>query len=105
MHAPLYARFYRRFRGIVLDWIIVTAVTFGAIFAAITIGNDNFSRLLGFLVVAALLLYEPVLVSFAGGTFGHYFSNLRVVDERSGGNVSFLKTCARVIIKGVLGWY
>ena len=105
MHAPLYARFYRRFRGIVLDWIIVTAVTFGAIFAAITIGNDNFSRLLGFLVVAALLLYEPVLVSFAGGTFGHYFSNLRVVDERSGGNVSFLKACARVIIKGVLGWY
>jgi len=28
-----------------------------------------------------------------------------VVDERSGGNVSFLKACARVIIKGVLGWY
>jgi uncharacterized RDD family membrane protein YckC len=44
-------------------------------------------------------------VSFTGGTLGHYFSNLRVVDEDSGGNVSFLKACARVVIKGVLGWY
>ena len=105
MQAPLYARFYRRFRGIVVDWIIVMAVTFGAIFVAIRIGNDNFFRVVGFLVVVALLLYEPVLVSFTGGTFGHYCSNLRVVDERSGGNVSFLKACARVIIKGVLGWY
>jgi len=69
MQAPLYARFYRRFRGIVVDWIIVMAVTFGAIFVAITIGNDNFSRVVGFLVVVALLLYEPVLVSFTGGTF------------------------------------
>jgi hypothetical protein len=53
----------------------------------------------------ALLLYEPILVSFTGGTLGHYFSNLRVVDERNGGNVSFLKACARVVIKGLLGWY
>jgi uncharacterized RDD family membrane protein YckC len=51
------------------------------------------------------LLYEPVLVSFTGSTLGHYFTNLRVVDERSGGNVSFLKACARVAIKSVLGLY
>jgi hypothetical protein len=51
------------------------------------------------------LLYEPVLVSFTGGTLGHYSTNLRVVDDRSGGNVSFLKACARVVIKAMLGWY
>jgi uncharacterized RDD family membrane protein YckC len=67
--------------------------------------NDNFSRVLGILVITTLLLYEPVLVSFTGSTLGHYFTNLRVVDERSGGNVSFLKACARVAIKGVLGLY
>ena len=32
-------------------------------------------------------------------------TNLRVVDDRSGGNVGFLKACARVVLKGVLGWY
>jgi uncharacterized RDD family membrane protein YckC len=61
--------------------------------------------MLGILVVVMMLLYEPVLVSVTGGTLGHYFTNLRVVDDRSGGNVSFLKACARVVIKGLLGWY
>ncbi len=103
--APRYARFSRRFRGMVLDWMIAMAILFGAVMLASVVQNDNFSRALGVLVIAALLLYEPVLVSFAGSTLGHYFTNLRVVDERSGGNVSFLKACARVAIKGVLGLY
>jgi uncharacterized RDD family membrane protein YckC len=103
--APKYARFSRRFRGIVLDWMIAMTILFGAVMLASVVQNDNFSRALGVLVIAALLLYEPVLVSFTGSTLGHYFTNLRVVDERSGGNVSFLKACARVAIKGVLGLY
>jgi len=81
------------------------AAIFGAVFLAITIGNDNFSRVLGLLVISALLLYEPILVSFTGGTLGHHFTNLRVIDERSGGNVSFPKACARVVLKTLLGWY
>jgi uncharacterized RDD family membrane protein YckC len=103
--APRYARFSRRLRGIVVDWIIAMAVIFGAVSVAVTAGSDNFSRALGIVVLLALLLYEPVLVSFTGGTLGHYSTNLRVVDERTGGNVSFLKACARVVIKGLLGWY
>jgi uncharacterized RDD family membrane protein YckC len=72
---------------------------------AVSVESDNLSRVLGALVIATLLLYEPVLVSFTGGTLGHHFTNLRVVDDRSGGNVGFLKACARVVLKGVLGWY
>ncbi len=94
--APRYARFSRRLRGIVVDWIIAVAVIFGAVLVAVTIGSDNFSRALGISILLALLLYEPILVSFTGGTLGHYFTNLRVVDDRNGGNVSFLKACARV---------
>lgn len=103
--APKYARFSRRFRGIVLDWMIVMAILFGALMLASTVRNDNLTRVLGVMVIATLFLYEPVLVSFTGSTLGHYFTNLRVVDERTGGNVSFLKACARVAIKGVLGLY
>lgn len=99
-----YARFSRRLRGIMLDWIITLGVIAGALLVAASARNDDVSRVLGFVVVTALLLYEPVLVSFTGGTLGHYFTNLRVVDDR-GGNVSFLKACARVVIKGLLGWY
>ena len=101
---PRYARFSRRLRGIVLDWIIASSVIAGALMVAASTRNDDVSRAVGFLVVAALLLYEPVLVSVTGGTLGHYFANLRVVDDR-GGNISFPKAFARMVIKGLLGWY
>lgn len=103
--APRYARFSRRLRAMLLDWIITLVVMFGAVLLASTVENDMFSRGLGVVVVMALLLYEPVLVSRTGGTMGHYFTNLRVVDEHTGGNISFAKACARVVIKGLLGLY
>src|SRR6266567_3291545 len=48
--APLYARFSRLMRGIVVDWIIAMAVLFGAVAVAISVESDNFSRVLGFFV-------------------------------------------------------
>jgi len=101
---PLYARFSLRIRAIVVDWMIAIAIVFGTLGLAITVRSDDFSRILGFAATAALLLYEPVLVSTTGGTLGHYFTNLRVVDAR-GGNIGFLKACGRTIIKGTLGWF
>ena len=102
--ARRYARFSRRVRAIVIDLIVVWAIIFGALALAIAVSSDNFSRVLGFTVIAVLFLYEPVLVSFTGSTVGHYLSNLRVVDD-GGGNVSFLKACARLLIKSLLSWY
>lgn len=103
--APRYARFARRLRAMLIDWVIMIVLLFGGVGLAASLANDAISRVLGFAVVAMALLYEPVLVSWTGGTLGHRFTNLRVVDEAHGGNVSFLKACARVIIKGVLGLY
>jgi hypothetical protein len=44
-------------------------------------------------------------VSVTGSTIGHYRTNLRVVDNRSHGNISFFKAIVRMIIKSVLGPY
>jgi uncharacterized RDD family membrane protein YckC len=102
---PLYARFSRRLRGIFIDWALTLVVIFGALMIASTMRSDDVSRMLGIIVVTVLVLYEPVLVSWTGGTIGHHLTNLRVVDEVRGGNVSFLKAAARVVLKGLLGWY
>jgi hypothetical protein len=102
---PRYARFPRRLRGIIIDWILAMALLFGALFIAASVGSDHVSRTLGILVVLVLLLYEPVLVSLTGGTLGHHLTNLRVVDGRRGGNVSFPKAVARLALKSLLGWY
>jgi RDD family len=78
---------------------------FGALLIASIIEVDHVARVLGVVVVLTLLLYEPILVSTTGSTIGHYFANLRVVDDRHHGNVNFLKAVARHLIKSVLGWY
>lgn len=88
-----------------IDWIVAVSLIFGALSIAASARNDDFSRPLGILVVAMLLLYEPVLVSVTGSTLGHYAANLRVVDDRHGGNPGFGKALARSALKALLGWY
>src|SRR5215475_435821 len=100
-----YARYTRRLKAYFLDWVLIIALIFGGLFVAVQFGSDNVARPLGLTVVAVLLLYEPLLVSLIGSTVGHYTYNMRVVDDRTGGNVSFLKAVARVVIKDVLGLY
>jgi uncharacterized RDD family membrane protein YckC len=103
--APRYARFPSRLRGIMIDWILSMILLFGALLVASAMRSNHSARTLGIVVVIVLVLYEPVLVSLTGGTLGHYLANLRVVDERDQGNVSFLKALARFVLKGLLGWY
>jgi uncharacterized RDD family membrane protein YckC len=105
MQQPAYARFSRRLRALFIDWAIGAGVLVAALSLAVSVESDGFSRKLGFGVVAALLLYEPLLVWLTGSSVGHYFTNLRVVDEGTQGNVSFFKALSRHLIKTILGWY
>ena len=84
--------------------MIAMAVLFGAVALASNISSDNAARALGVAVVIILLLYEPLFVTRFGGTLGHIWTNLRVVDDR-GGNVGFGKALVRFLIKSLLGWY
>jgi uncharacterized RDD family membrane protein YckC len=99
-----YARFMPRLRALYIDAIIMMVVAFAVLFVAVRLRSDNIARVLGFTLVVSWLLYEPLLVSFAGGTIGHRRTNLRVVDDRTQGNVSLLKAIARSFVKAALGW-
>lgn len=100
-----YARFTRRVQGVYIDLIILILIATTALMIAVAFKSDNVGRVLGFTVVITWLFYEPLLVSLTGSTLGHLYCNIRVVDDRSGGNVSFVKAVVRVIIKTFLGWY
>ena len=99
-----YARFLPRLRALMIDSIIIVVAIFAALSIAVAVRSDDLARPLGFSVAALWLLYEPLLVAFAGGTIGHRLSNLRVVDDRTNGNVGLLKAFARTLIKAALGW-
>ena len=99
-----YARFTRRLQGVFIDAIIFMLILAVALMLAVSFASDHIARILGATVAATWLFYEPLLVSLTGGTIGHYLCNMRVVDDH-GGNVSFIKAFARMIIKSLLGWY
>ena len=102
---PKYARFSRRLQAVLIDTILISLTLVGVLLVAVALESSNIGRLLGFSLVAALLLYEPLMVSLSGGTVGHLLRNLRVVDNRSRRNVSFPKAVARTVIKSLLGLY
>jgi hypothetical protein len=102
---PAYARFTRRVRGTVIDSIVTMLALACALMVASSARSDPLARTIGFGLAAGVLLYEPLLVWLTGSTIGHYLSNLRVVDDRTHGNVGFPKALARFVIKSLLGWY
>jgi uncharacterized RDD family membrane protein YckC len=103
--APAYGRFSRRLQAVLLDSIIFLLLMAVALSVATAMQSDNVGRILGFTFIAILMLYEPLLVPLTGGTIGHYLCNLRVVDDRTRGNIGFLKAVARGLIKSLLGIY
>jgi uncharacterized RDD family membrane protein YckC len=102
--APRYGRFLRRFQAAIIDVIVILVAIFAAVFIAITLNSENLARTLGFSIAIGWLLYEPLLVALTGSTVGHYLCNLRVVDNKTGGNINFFKAVLRTLLKAVLGW-
>jgi uncharacterized RDD family membrane protein YckC len=102
---PLYARFSRRLRAIVIDWALLWVAIVATMLVAIAIGSNDTSRILGTVLIAAALLYEPILVSAIGSTVGHYFTNLRIVGDRDGRNLSFARATVRFLLKWILGLF
>jgi len=87
--------------------VIDGAIVAGALVAIVLIGDASrhipgSGRVL-VLAMYALILYEPIFVWRYGATIGHRATNLRIVDDASGGNPGFLKALARFVIKTVLG--
>jgi uncharacterized RDD family membrane protein YckC len=100
---PKYARFTRRVQALMYDSMILVVVLALTLFLATSAEGIGASREIGFAGAAIILLYEPVLVAWRGGTLGHSLRNLRVVDDRTRGNIGFLKAVARFVIKLPLG--
>jgi uncharacterized RDD family membrane protein YckC len=99
-----YATFPRRLNALSTDALIL--IGFSAVMLALLPNGRERPALrlsLGFLWLAALILYEPIMVTWFGGTLGHRLMNLKVVDDHTGGNPGLIKSILRYLIKGILG--
>ena len=87
-----------------IDNAIVSGTAVGVFFLGDAVSEvPGATRLLLLLIVALVLLYEPILVSRRGATIGHAMSRIQVVDARTGRWPSFGRALARFVIKMVVG--
>lgn len=107
-----YGRFTRRLAAMIVDGLVTVGGMFlGALAAGTAIfalGVDVESIRVVLipavaLLMGAVLLYEPVLVSRTGGTVGHHLLNLRVVPDEEDGHLAFRWAVLRTLIKGAMG--
>jgi uncharacterized RDD family membrane protein YckC len=100
-----YSRTALRIRAYLIDSIVFFGIFAGsALLISMLELGDAMNHRLWLAVLAVLFLYEPVLVAWRGATIGHQRSNLRVVDERTGGKVGIIRAFVRLFIKCLLGW-
>ena len=99
-----YATFTSRFRALVIDNCCIAALLLALFFLDDAVGDvPGATRLTWLLMVAVLLLYDPVLVSRRGATIGHAATGLQVVDASTGRWPSFARAFVRSLVKLVLG--
>lgn len=99
----LYVRLHRRLQALSLDVLICLVPVIVYLIFIERLESSSVKEWGGFLLVAFLLLYEPILVSTRGGTLGHQWRNIRIVAQAHGGNLGFFRAFVRMIFKGLLG--
>ena len=100
---PLYGRFAVRLRGLVIDAANLAGFAVAVVIAVDVIESATLSGILMPLMLAIVLLYDPVMVARFGGTIGHRAVNLRVADSRTEQRVGFFRALIRSILKTFLG--
>jgi uncharacterized RDD family membrane protein YckC len=99
-----YATFPRRANALTVDGALLICLLFLLLVLPSSLGVARLpQRVLAYSYFAVLFLYDPLLVVFCGGTLGHRWLNLRVVDDQTSGNLSFGTAFVRHWAKLLLG--
>lgn len=102
-----YASFQLRFRALLLDaGICLAFFIIGGVVAGAVLEQYPLARSAIFvLIVSSILLYDPLMVSQYGGTFGHRAFNICVVQAGTQRKLSLPSAIVRAVIKSFLGLF
>jgi uncharacterized RDD family membrane protein YckC len=93
-----------RVKAVFIDFAVLLML-FSLISVFVNAINDVNDFLKGSLAIALLVLYDPLLTAFTGGTLGHKALGLRVKKyAATDKNISLIDAFIRFIVKGALGW-
>lgn len=99
-----YPSLVKRIQAMFVDFLIILAV-FSVTSLLLSTTSSDTSALRVAILVFCFILYEPLLITFNGGTVGHYLLGLRVKKHTNTiQNISFILALVRIISKATLGW-
>jgi len=98
-----YPRLIKRVRAVLIDSVLLPV----AIVATLIIGDalgvtHMFAKAM--LFVVPVLVLDPALVAFTGGTVGHHLMKIRITRLDGTGNINILAASVRFVVKVLLGW-
>jgi uncharacterized RDD family membrane protein YckC len=99
----LFPRLLRRVRAFLIDSVLFITIIYSWMLSLPILAESHFLLKISALIVPIMLL-EPCLVAFTGGTPGHHIMGLRIRDASRDENIGILRATARAIIRTLLGW-
>ena len=98
-----YPRLIKRVRAVLIDSVLLPVSIFSVLIVGDALGvTHSFAKAM--LFVVPVLVLDPVLVAFTGGTVGHHLMKIRITRLDGTGNINILAASVRFIVKVLLGW-
>ncbi len=99
----MYARLPTRIRALLIDSIVLTVVFVLSVLlvSIIAFENEYTGTIIAFIPV---IIIEPLMLYFLGGTVGHNVLGLRVCSSPTGNNLNLFAASIRTILKLILGF-
>jgi uncharacterized RDD family membrane protein YckC len=99
-----YPRLIKRVKAFMIDSLIIPIACISTLYIGAKLGVSNpYAKAI--LLVTPILILEPLIVAFTGGTVGHHLLNIRVSKNQGNGNINIFSATLRFVIKLLLGWY
>jgi uncharacterized RDD family membrane protein YckC len=93
----------RRVRAFLIDSSIFAVLLYAWMISLPLLEGSPIAVKIAWLVIP-LLIVDPVLVAFSGGSPGHHVMGLRVRDAAQDRNIGIVRSLARTVIRSLLGW-
>jgi len=97
----LYPSIPARIKAGEIDVLVLTAASFALVAAYLFVGYET--PLIIVLLVAVIVLYEPLFVSYRGATVGHRLMGIKIIDATTKRRLSLPRSFIRSLLKVVLG--
>ncbi|MEN3352648.1 MAG: hypothetical protein V7640_806 [Betaproteobacteria bacterium] len=99
----LYPRLLRRVRAFLIDSVLFIIVIYGWMISLAAYSESPF-LLKVLALILPIIIIEPALVAFTGGTPGHHIMGLRIRHASRDENIGILRATVRAIVRTFLGW-